>query len=127
MLNRIHLVLNRQVGCYAWHFDFRLTVFSSGLPTTFHDVLPQDFPLHFVIIIFALPQQEIIAPQTPPQGESGIESSRAMGTSSIMPPAETQLQHRHFLAHRDDPNAATDSMTLDAKFKTARTSGSSKP
>ena len=58
-----------------------------------------------------------MAPQTPQQGEGGTESSRMTGTSSNTPPAETQLQRRHHLVHRDAANAATENMTLDAQLK----------
>jgi len=67
----------------------------------------------------------MMAPQTRQQGESGTESSRTMGTASNMPPAETQLQHRHHLAHRDAANAATQNMTLDARLKIGDETGSS--
>jgi len=43
-----------------------------------------------------------------------------------MPPAETQLQHRHHFPHCDAATAATDNMTLDAQFKIVRTTESSK-
>ena len=34
--NRIHLVYNEHVGSYAYHFDLKLTIYSSGLPMSFH-------------------------------------------------------------------------------------------
>jgi len=67
-----------------------------------------------------------MAPQSPQQGESGTESTRTTGTSSNMPLAETQLQHRHQLAHQDVGNAATENLTLDSQFKIIRKTGSSK-
>jgi len=67
-----------------------------------------------------------MAPQTPQQGESGTESTRTTGTSSNMPPTETQLQHQHHLAHRDAANAATKNMTRETQLKTVRTTGSCK-
>jgi len=57
-----------------------------------------------------------MAPQTPQQGESGTESSRTLGTSSNMPPAETQLQRKHHLAHCDTANAGTANTNLDAQY-----------
>ena len=114
------------MGCYACHFDLKLTIYSSGFPTSVHGLLPQDFPLRFVIIISSLPQQQIMAPQTGLQGESGTESSRTTGASSNTPPAETQLQHRHHLVHRNVANPATENMTLDAKTMIVCKTGSSK-
>jgi len=67
-----------------------------------------------------------MAPPSPQQGESGTESSRTTGASSNMPPAETQLQPRHHLAHRDAANAATENMNLDAQLNIVHTSGSSR-
>jgi len=49
-----------------------------------------------------------------------------MGASPNTPPAETQLQRRHHLAHRDAANAATKNITLDSQFKIVRKTGSSK-
>jgi len=92
------------------------TIYSSGPPTSFRYLLPQDFPLCFVIIISSLPQQQIMAPQTPQQGESGTELTRTMGASSNTPPAETHPQRRYNLVHRDAANAATKKMTLDAQL-----------
>jgi len=126
MHNRIQFVQNSEVSCYACHFDMKLTIYFSGLPTSFRYLLPQDFPLHFITIISSLPQQHIMAPQTPQQGESGTESSRTTGTSSNMPPAETQLQCTHHLAHRDAANAATKNMTLNTQLRIVYDTGSCK-
>jgi len=70
--------------------------------------------------------QQIMAPQTPHHAESGTESSSTMRAYLNMPPAETQLKHRHHLAHRDAANAATENMTLDAQLGIEHKSGSSK-
>ena len=126
MRNRIHLVYNEQLGCYACHYDLTLTIYSSGYPTSFQYLLPQDIPLRSSIIISSLSQQQIMAQQTPQQVEHGSESSRTTGTSAITPPAETQLQLRHHLAHHDAANAATENMTLDTHLKIVRKSRSSK-
>jgi len=40
-----------------------------------------------------------------------------MGASASTPPAETQLQRRHHLAHRNAANAATKDMTADVLLK----------
>jgi len=117
MRNRIHLVLNEQVGCYACHFDSKLTIYSSGFPTALRYLLPQDFPLRFVIIISSHLHQQIMAPQTPQQCEGGTESSRTMGAYSNTPPAETQLECRHDLVHCDAANAATGNITLHPQLK----------
>jgi len=61
--SRIHLVQNVQVGCYAFHFDWKITIYSSGLPTSFRYHLALDFPLLFVIIISSLSLQQIMAQQ----------------------------------------------------------------
>ena len=92
MRNKFHLVWNEQVGCYACHFDLKLTIYSSGLPTSCHYLLPQEFPLRFDIIISPLPEQRIMAPEKPQQGECGTESSRTTGPSSDAPPTVTQVQ-----------------------------------
>jgi len=126
MWNRIHLVQNEQVGCYPCHFDLKLTIYSSGLPTSFHYLLSQDFPLCFIIIISSLPQPQIMAPQATQPGESGTESSRTTAVSSGTPPGETQLHHRQHLVRRDAAKAATENMTLDARLKIVRKTGSSK-
>jgi len=126
MHNSIHLVYNEQVGCYACHFDLKLTKYSSGLLTSFRYLLPQDFPLCFIITISSLPKQHIMAPETPQQGESGAESSRTIGASSNTPPAETQLQLRNHWVHCDTANEDTKNLTLDALLKIVRKTGSSK-
>ena len=113
MRHRIHLVYNKQVGCYACQFDLQLTIYSSGLPTSFRYLLLQNSPLRFFIIISSLPQQPIMAPLTPQRSKSGTESSRMMGVSSITPPSLTHLQIKHNLVHRYSANAATENMTRD--------------
>ena len=115
-----------QVGCYTCYFDLKLTIYCSGLPTSFRYLLAQDIALLFVIIISSLPLQQIMAPQTPQPGEHGTESSRTAGTSSNTPPFETQLQPRHNVAHHDAANKATENMTLDAQLKIFRKTGSTK-
>jgi len=40
------------VGCYAFHFDLKLTRYSSALPPAVWYHLPQDFPLLLVLIFF---------------------------------------------------------------------------
>ena len=40
-----------------------------------------------------------------------------------MPPAETQLQRRHHLAHHDPAYAATENMPLDAQLYIVRKTG----
>ena len=126
MCYRIRLLQNEEARCYACHFDLKLTIFSSGLPTFVRDLLSQDIPLRFVIIISSLPQQQIMAAQTPQQVEHGTESSRRMGASANTPPAETQPQRRHQLAHRNAATAATEQMTLDAQSRIVRKTGSGK-
>ena len=37
--SRIHLEWNVQVDCYFFHFPLKLTIYSSGLPTSFCDYL----------------------------------------------------------------------------------------
>jgi len=39
----IHLEYNVQLGCYSFHSDMTLTIYSSGLPTSFHSYLPLEF------------------------------------------------------------------------------------
>ena len=117
MCNRIHLMQNKKVGCYPCHFDLKLTIYSSGLPTSFRYVLSQDFPLCFINIISSLAQPKIMAQQAPQQGESWTESSRTIAFSSDTPPGETKLQRSKQVVHRDARNAATEDMTLDAQLK----------
>jgi len=126
MRNKIYLVWNEQVGCYTCQFDLNITIYSSGLPTSFWYLLPQDFPRCFVIIISSLPLQQIMAQQTPQQVEYGTELSRTMGASSNVPLAETQLQRRHHLAHCKAASAATEYMTLDGQLRIVCKTGSSK-
>jgi len=87
---------------------------SSGFPTSFWYLLPQVFPLRFVIIISSHPQQQIMAPQSHHLGEGRTESCGTTGASFNLPPAETKLQRRHWLDHHVAANAATENMTLDA-------------
>ena len=126
MCSRIHLVQNGQVGCYPRHVDLKLTIYSSGLPTSFRYLFPQDFPLHFLIIISSLPQPQIMAPQRPQLGEGGTQWCSTTGGSSNTPPPETQLQCSHHWVHCDTANDATEGMTLDAQLQLVRKTGSSK-
>jgi len=125
MCNRIHLVQNERVVCYPCHCDFKLTVYSSELPTSFRYLLPQDFPLCFILIVSSLPQQQIMAPRASRQGESGMELIRTTAGSSDTPLGETQLQCRHHLVPGDAANAATENLTLDAMLKIDLKTGSS--
>jgi len=61
-----------------------------------------------------------MAPQTPEPGVIQSESSQTAGASSNAPLAETQLQRRHQLVHRDAAIAATENMALDAHLKKVR-------
>jgi len=49
-----------------------------------------------------------------------------MAILSNTPPAETQLQRRHHLSHRDAANAATEDMTQDGQSKIVHKTGRSK-
>ena len=49
-----------------------------------------------------------------------------MGGSANTPPAETQLQHRPHLAHRDAANAATEKVAMNTQLKTLSRTGSSR-
>jgi len=93
---------------------------------SFCSLLPQDFPLRFIIIISSLPPQLIMAPQSPLQGGGGTESSRTTGASSNTPPTWTQQQHSHHLVHHNAENAATENMTLDPQLTIVRKTGSSR-
>jgi hypothetical protein len=64
-----------------------------------------------------------MAPQTPLPGGIQSESSRTTGASSNAPQAETQLQRRHQLVHRDAAIAATENMAQDAHLKKVRKTG----
>jgi hypothetical protein len=55
--------------------------------------------------------------QTPHPGVIQSESSRTMGASSNAPLADTQLQLRHQLVHRDAAIAATKNMAQDTHLK----------
>jgi len=66
-----------------------------------------------------------VAPQTPQPGVIQSESSRTAGASSNAPLAETQLQRRLQLVHRDAAIAATEKMAQDAHLKKVRKTGSS--
>jgi len=107
-------------------FDLKLTIHSTGLPTAFRYLLGQDCPLLFVIIICALPLQNIIAPQTAQQDEHGTESSRTTGASSNTQPVATRLQLRHQLAQRKTSYTATGTMNLDEQFEIVCETGRSK-
>jgi len=124
--DRNHLVLNQRVGCYAYHYDVKISMYSSGLATSFGYVRPQDFPLLFVIIFSSLPLQKIMAPRTPLQVEHGIESSRTTGASCNTPPAETQLERCHIIAHCDAVNSDTENVTVNALFQIVPSNASSR-
>jgi len=64
-----------------------------------------------------------MAPQTPLPGGIQSESSRTTGASSHAPQAETQLQRRHQLVHRNAAIAATENMAQDAHLKKVRKTG----
>jgi hypothetical protein len=66
-----------------------------------------------------------MAPQTPQRGVIQSEWSQTTGASSNAPLAETQLQRRHQLVHRDAAIAATENMAQDAHFKKVRKTGRS--
>jgi len=66
-----------------------------------------------------------MAPQTPQPGVIQSESSQTAGASSNAPLAETQLQRRHQLVHRDAANAATKSIAQDAHLKNVCKTGRS--
>ena len=68
----------------------------------------------------------MMAPQTPQQGASELESSRTTGVSTNMPPPQTQLWCRHDIVHRDTANATTEPMPLDAQLQIVRKTGSSR-
>jgi len=63
------------------------------------------------------PQQQVMAPQTLQPGGIQSESRRTAGASSNAPLAETQLQRRHQLVHRDAAIAATETMAQDSHLK----------
>jgi len=58
-------------------------------------------------------QHQIMAPHTAQHGASGSGSSHLTGASSNAPPAGTQLQHRHQLAHHNTANPAAENVTLE--------------
>jgi hypothetical protein len=64
-----------------------------------------------------------MAPQTPLPGGIQSESSQTTGTSSNAPQAETQLQRRQQLVHRDAAIAATEKMAQVARLKKVRKTG----
>jgi hypothetical protein len=66
-----------------------------------------------------------MGPQTPQLGVIQFESSRTMGASSNAPLAETQLQGRHKLVHRDAAIAAAENMAQDAHLKPVHKTGRS--
>jgi hypothetical protein len=66
-----------------------------------------------------------MAPQTPQPSVIQSESSRTAGASSNAPLADTQLQRRHQLVHRDAAIAATENMAQDTQLKTVRKTGRS--
>jgi hypothetical protein len=62
-------------------------------------------------------------PQTPQPGVIQSESSRMGGASSNAPLAETQLQRRYQLVHRDAEIAATENMVQDAHLNKIHKTG----
>jgi hypothetical protein len=79
---------------------------------------------HFLLSSSSLfPQQQVMAPQTPEPGVIQSKSSRTTGASSNAPLAETQLQRRHQLVHRDAAIAATRNMAQHVHVKTVRKTG----
>jgi len=66
-----------------------------------------------------------MAPQTPQPGVIQSESSRTTGASSNAPVAESHLQRRHPLVHRDAAIAATKNMAQDAHLKKVGKTGRS--
>ena len=66
-----------------------------------------------------------MAPQTPQPGVIQSESSRTPGPSYNAPLAETQLQRRYQLVHRDAAIAGTENIAQDSLLKNVRETGCS--
>jgi len=66
-----------------------------------------------------------MTPHTPQPGVIQSKSSRTAGTSFNAPLAETQLQCRHQLVHRNAAIAAAENMAQDAHLKKVRKTGRS--
>jgi hypothetical protein len=66
-----------------------------------------------------------MAPLTPQPGVIQSELSRTAGALSNAPLAETQLQRRHQLVHRDAAIAATKNMAQDTHLKNVPKTGHS--
>jgi len=71
------------------------------------------------------PNQQIMAPQTPPPGWIESESSHMTGASSISSLAKTQQQCRHQLVQCNSAIAATENMTQDAHLNKVHNTGHS--
>jgi len=80
---------------------------------------------HFfsLIIISALPHQQIMGQQTCQPGGSWSELSTTGRASSNTPPVENQLQCRHHSFHRDAAKAATYNLTLQIQLKVVHKTG----
>ena len=63
------------------------------------------------------PHQQINATQTPPQGESGSESSWLTSVSTNAALAGTNDHSRHLLVHHDSAIAASENMAWDAHIQ----------
>jgi len=72
-----------------------------------------------------IPQQQIMATETPQHCEGGSESSRLTGASCIAALAGRQQKRSCQLVHREAANGTTKYMTLEAHLKIIHTSESS--
>ena len=88
--------------------------------------VPQDFRLLSLSSFSPIPQHQIMATETPQQGESGAKMSQSTGDSTNASLAGTQQQHRHQKVHHWAANTATDDMTSDELIKIICKSGLSK-
>jgi hypothetical protein len=78
--------------------------------------IPQDF--HFSLSSSSpYPQYQVMARQTPQPGVIQSELSQTTSSSYTAPLAETELQRRHQLVHRDASIAATENMARDPHSK----------
>ena len=71
--SRIHVEYHVQVGCYPFHLDLKLPIYSTRLPTAYRHHLHRGIPLLFIIMISSVPDPQLMAAQRPQQGASGYE------------------------------------------------------
>jgi len=118
MRSRIHHEQNVQVVCYVCHFELKLTIHSTGLPTSFRYHLPLLLPNSKSSLQNHLSMLRVDSDLANRQALDPMRHSLAL--------AGTRQQRRHKFIHRKAAKAATDIITENIHVKILPKTWSSK-